>query len=170
MTDSTQPAPAQRWDHDRRLLANWLLRDAGSRYDGAEIRGDGSSFVRVITPVGPVALHDYWSFARVGFVQDQRAQSYQQILQAQVPILSFGYTRPAKSPAQLIVFLNGELDTAQGTAGSFLPLLQGKAIGELVSIENSSSDGAMTDVALYDEFLREVLKAALAKAATNPPR
>ena len=170
MNTSDSPAsPAQLWDHDRRLISNWLLRDAESGFNGAEIRGDGSSFVQIQSDIGPVAVHDYWSYARLGFVQAERGQSYQDILKAQVPILSFGYTRPGRTSSQLIVFLNGELDTTQGTVGSFLPIIQGKAVGELISIEINASGAGMVEVALYDDaFLQSMLRGVLARAAQVP--
>jgi hypothetical protein len=146
-----------------------MLRDAESGFNGAEIRGDGSSFVQFESAIGLIAVHDYWSYARLGFIQAKRGESYQEILKAQVPILSFGFTRPGSASSQLIVFLNGELDTSQGSVGSFLPIIKGKIIGELVSIENHVSGAGMVEVALYDnDFLQSMLHEVLARAAQAP--
>lgn len=166
---SPKQNPAALWDHDRRIIANWLLREAAPGFDGAEIRGDGSSFIQVPTPVGPVSVQDYWSFARLDFQPGDRRQSYLDTLRRQSPILSIGYTRPGAAPSQFIAFFNGELNTGQGFAEAFAPFAAGKKPGELVAVETRSGGGAITALDLYaDPFLVSVLE-AIRNYAHRPP-
>ncbi|HEX3082186.1 MAG TPA: hypothetical protein VHQ86_02945 [Candidatus Saccharimonadia bacterium] len=166
-----QPAvstPAELWDHDRRLIASWLLREVGGHFDKAETRADGSSFIQFPTTLGAVSVHDYWSFARYDFQLANRNQSYQEALQRQVPILSFGYDRPAVGPSQLVVFLNGELTIAQG-AQTFAPFMAGKPSGALVAVETQAQTGHAAEAALYtDPFLALMLQAVRLQTQKPP--
>lgn len=166
------PSPAHRWNHDRRAISSWLQRESGGHFDGAELRADGSSYVSFLSPLGQISVHDYWSFAHVGFQSGNRAQSYADILTRQIPVLTLGYTRPGQPPrpAELVVFLNGEVALDQGYAEAFRPLIEGKQPGELVAIESSKNPPATTLVDLYaDPFLVEVI-AAIRQQALKPPR
>jgi len=156
--------------HDRGAIASWLQRESGGHFDGAELRADGSSFVSFISPIGPISVHDYWSFARTDFQSGNRGQSYAEILSRQVPILTLGYTRPSGQPparAELVAFLNGEAVVGQGYAEAFGPFTQGKPAGTLIAIESSAA--GMKAVELYsDAFLVEVI-AAIRQKALKPP-
>jgi hypothetical protein len=168
--DASTFSPAERWSHDRRIIASWLQRESGGHFDGAELRADGSSYVSFLSPIGQISVHDYWSFARLGFQPGDRAQSYAAILGKQEPVLTLGYTRPGETPlrAELVVFLNGEV-VAEGYAGAFGPLTAGKTSGELIAIETTKTPPGMNLVNLYsDPFLVSVIN-AIREQSFKPP-
>ncbi len=163
-------SPAERWRHDRSLIASWLQREVGGHFDGAEIRADGSSFLSFASPLGPITIHDYWSFCRPDFQTTQRIQSYAQILSRQVPVLTLGYARmsgQSSSRAELVVFLSGEV-VVDGYGEVFGPLVAGTKPGSLVAIESTQAT-PMTSVELYaDPFLVSVI-ANIHNQARKPP-
>ena len=164
-------SPAQHWDHDRRVISSWLLRESNGHFDGAELRSDGSSYIAFNGGAGRISVHDYWSFARFDYDASRRSQSYATILGRQVPILTLGYTRPGTPPvpAETVIFLCGELVVDQGNAAVFGPLSKGKSRGELVAIESTRNPPEMKPVNLYeDPFLTSVVATILDQAHKLP--
>ncbi len=164
--------PGERWSHDRRVIAGWLLREAGGHFDGAETRADGSTFIAFPSHLGQISVHDYWSFARPDFDPSNRQQSYAQALSRQVPVLTLGYGRPGTDPAgraELVVFLAGEVVTAGGYGEVFAPLVGAKQPGELIAIESTRVPAAMGAIDLYsDPFLVAVI-GAIGQQTRKPP-
>lgn len=162
-------SPAQRWAHDRRLIASWLQREAGGHFDGVETRGDGSTFIRFSSSLGVLSVHDYWSFARIDFDATNRTKSYSDALSRQDPVLTLGYNRPGSAEAELLLFLQGELRLDQGYAAALAPLLSGKKRGDLVALESSKNAAPTALVEPYsDPFLAAVI-AAILQQSRKPP-
>ena len=156
--------PAEQWIRDRGIIASWLKRQADNHFSGAERRLDGTSNATINSAeLGHINVHDYWSFCRPDFNLATRQQSYAEILARQEPILSFDYLRtnvtPARS-AQLVVFLNGEMDTTQGYAETFDQFTRGQPARSLIAVESDAASAGQTPVDLYrDPFFVSLMVA-----------
>jgi hypothetical protein len=168
--EQSGPSPAERWNHDRSLIATWLARESAGHFDSAELRADGSSYIAFPSPFGQISVHDYWSFARLGFQAANRALSHAEILKKQVPVLTLGYTRPdAADRAELVLFLNGEVIIEHGYAEAFGPFTEGKPQGELIAVESTKTPPGMNAVEPYsDPFLAQIVDAILEQTLKPP--
>lgn len=165
--------PAEQWQRDRGIISSWLKRQADTSIEGGERRQDGTSNAMFVSDdFGTVSVHDYWSFCRPDFNASARQQSYQEILARQEPILSFEYLRPDTQPpqsAQLVVFINGEMDVKQGYAETFARFTLNQPPDGLIAVETNVTTSEQAAVDLYHDpvFLR--LLVAIRRHILRPP-
>ncbi|HEY6737074.1 MAG TPA: hypothetical protein VI322_05150 [Candidatus Saccharimonadia bacterium] len=168
--------PAEQWQRDRGVITSWLKRQCDAALPGAERRLDGTSNAVITSEeFGVISVHDYWSFCRPDFNPGARQQSYDDILARQASILSFDFALRGATPPrniQLVVFLNGEMDTTQGYAESFMPFTAGRPAGALIAVESSTTSAQQVAVDLYHDelyhrFLGAVRQAVLGHSQPN---